>query len=156
MYYVSYGSNMNVEQMAYRCPNTKIYGNGKVKGWKLVFNYHADIIETGKESDSVPVVVWELDNKNDEKRLDRYEGYPTYYVKRIIPVVMDNGKKIRAMVYVMNDFHKGIYPPTQLYFDGILEGYHTNGIDTKPLFDALKFSLNEDNFTEHNQYNPIA
>ena len=83
MYYVSYGSNMNVEQMAYRCPNTKIYGNGKVKGWKLVFNYHADIIETGKESDSVPVVVWELDNKNDEKRLDRYEGYPTYYVKRL-------------------------------------------------------------------------
>lgn len=44
MLYISYGSNMNIEQMSRRCPHTKVVGNGKLYGWKLVFNCHADII----------------------------------------------------------------------------------------------------------------
>ena len=155
MYYISYGSNMNVEQMARRCPNTKIYGNGKLKGWKLVFNYHADIIETGKEDDLVPVVVWKLENKKDECSLDRYEGYPNYYRKILIPVKMDEtGKEVRAMVYVMADRRKGIYPPSVDYFKCILEGYMANNINPSPLYKALDDCLEEKNITKYNQYNP--
>ena len=155
MYYISYGSNMNVDQMTWRCPNTKIYGNGKLKGWKLVFNYHADIIETKDENDSVPVVVWKLEDKQGMYNLDRYEGYPSYYTKILIPVTMDDtGETVKAMVYVMAENRKGIYPPEVGYFECILEGYQANGIGLAPLYDALRECVDEKNITRYNQYNP--
>jgi len=156
MYYISYGSNMNISQMAWRCPKTKIFGNGKLFGWKLVFNYHADIIETGNKNDFVPVVVWKLDDEQDQYSLDRYEGYPSYYTKILTNVVMDDtGKKIKAMVYVMTDRRKGIYPPTVDYFLGIKEGYMSNGIDLAPLYKAVRECCEESNITQYNQYNPM-
>ena len=51
MLYVAYGSNMNLEQMAYRCPNSYVVCNGELHGWKLVFNFHADVVK-GKKKDS--------------------------------------------------------------------------------------------------------
>lgn len=79
MLYVAYGSNMNLSQMAYRCPSSKVIGVGKLKGWKLVFNVHADIIKAD-ETDEVPVLVWDIADE-DWDMLDRYEGYPSYYIK---------------------------------------------------------------------------
>lgn len=156
MFYISYGSNMNLRQMAYRAPNTKVYGKGILQGWQLVFNCHADIIQTGNEEDTVPVVVWEITNYKDLYALDCYEGYPSYYTKKNIDVVMETGEIINAMVYVMADRRKGIYPPDVNYFNGILQGYTENKIDTKPLYDALKHCVQKENLTEHNQYNPAS
>ena len=153
-YYISYGSNMNIPQMAYRCPHSRIYGNGTLQGWKLVFNYHADIIETGEIDDVVPVVVWKITNKQDLANLDIYEGYPQYYIKRYIKVEMDDGEIVDAMVYVMADSRKGVYPPSRSYFQTILEGYEDNNINVKPLYIALAYSSNMQNITEINQYNP--
>ena len=148
MLYVAYGSNMNLEQMAYRCPNSKVVGNGKLCGWKLVFNVHADIIKSNK-NDIVPVVVWNIADE-DWRMLDRYEGYPSYYVKEVVDVVLDNGETEEAIVYVMAENRKGIYPPASSYFNCIFKGYIDNGIDTDYLFDALDYSC--DNETEYNKY----
>ncbi len=154
MYYISYGSNMNIEQMKLRCPHTKIYGNGKLIGWKLVFNCHADIIETGNKEDFVPVVVWKLNDASDLATLNRYEGFPRYYTKNIVNAIMDSGEKIRGMVYVMTDERKGIASPSAVYFDGIKAGYLANGIDLAPLYKAMAESCKPNNQTEFNQYNP--
>ena len=80
MLYVAYGSNTNLEQMEFRCPNSTLIGNGKIKGWKLVFNIHADIVK-GKKTDEVPVVIWDIHYK-DWESLDIYEGYPKYYIRK--------------------------------------------------------------------------
>ena len=149
MLYVAYGSNMNLEQMAFRCPKSKVIGNGKLKGWKLVFNCHADIIK-GKKNDEVPVVVWDIDDE-DWKRLDMYEGYPNYYVKELVDVKLDNGTEEKAVVYVMADNRKGICPPSRGYFDGIIRGCIENRIDTEYLYDALEYSCERK--TKYNQYN---
>ena len=149
MFYVAYGSNMNLQQMEYRCPNSKVVGNGKLYGWKLVFNVHADIIKTENKNDFVPVVVWNIANK-DWRMLDMYEGYPSYYVKETINVILDDGKEEDAIVYIMAKNRKGIYPPTTAYFNGIVKGYIDNGINTDYLFDALDYSY--DNKTEYNKY----
>lgn len=148
MLYVSYGSNMNLEQMDYRCPNSKVVCNGKLKGWKFVFNVHADVIK-GKKSDVVPVVVWDIDDR-DWARLDMYEGYPSYYIKETVNVILENGKKEKAIVYVMADNRKGISPPTKGYFDCIVKGCIDNRIDVGYLYEALDYSF--DNETEYNQY----
>ena len=149
MLYVAYGSNTNIEQMKERCPLSKIKGNGILKNWKLVFNYHLDIIrEKGK---SVPVVLWDI-NDEDWALLDRYEGYPKYYVKEKVKVKMENGKNVDAVVYVMAEDRKGIYPPSISYLATCEDGYIENGLDTSYLYDALVYSYG--NETENNQYNP--
>lgn len=140
-YYISYGSNMNIKQMKFRCPNMKVYGNGIIKGYKLVFNLHADIIQTNNDNDYVPVVVWTINNEADIKNLDYYEGYPSYYIKKNIDVIMDNGKQITGLVYVMADDKKGVYPPNSDYFRGILEGYKENGINDDNLYLGLAESI---------------
>ena len=151
MLYVAYGSNMNIEQMAYRCPDSKIVGTGKVRGWQLVFNCHADIIETGNMDDELPVVIWDIAD-HDWYRLDMYEGYPSYYIRRDIEVEFDDSNDVDiAVVYVMADNRKGICPPTQTYFDGIIRGCVDNRIDVGYLYDALDYSY--DNKTKYNQYN---
>jgi hypothetical protein len=35
--YLAYGSNLNLEQMAYRCPNAKALGGTKLNGYRLLF-----------------------------------------------------------------------------------------------------------------------
>ena len=55
-FYVAYGSNLNLEQMSYRCPNSKVVGAGMLKGWRLLFNSYATILPD--ESAETPVAVW--------------------------------------------------------------------------------------------------
>lgn len=142
MLYVAYGSNMNLEQMSYRCPHSKVVSNGRLIGWKLVFNYHADVIETKNVNDEVPVVIWDI-HKRDWDMLDMYEGYPDYYIKREVNVVTEDGEAVEAIVYVMADDKKGVYPPMENYFKSIEEGYISNVIDVKYLYDALEYSQKE-------------
>ena len=83
MLYVAYRSNMNIPQMKFRCKNSKLIGVGKLKGWKLVFNIHADIIKTNNDNDVVPIVLWDIANE-DWNMLDMYDGFQNYYVKKIV------------------------------------------------------------------------
>lgn len=62
--YAAYGSNINLEQMAYRCPHSTVAGTAMLKGYELQFRHHATI-EPNEESE-VPVLLWELDSQ-DEK-----------------------------------------------------------------------------------------
>ena len=32
--YIAYGSNINLEQMAFRCPNSKVVGTSEIKDFK--------------------------------------------------------------------------------------------------------------------------
>ena len=62
MYYAAYGSNINLEQMAYRCPYSHVIGKGKVLNYRLVFNFHADIIPANGVD--TPVLIWEIDDSD--------------------------------------------------------------------------------------------
>lgn len=134
MLYVAYGSNLNLEQMKWRCPDSKVVGTGIIRDWRLVFNTHADIIPS--KGSYVPVVVWDVP-KADWYYLDIYEGYPKYYIKRKVTVEIGAEKK-KCVVYVMADDMKGFAPPFMSYWDTIMEGYHDNDIkETSILYSAL-------------------
>ena len=68
--YAAYGSNINLEQMAYRCPNSTVAGAAMLKGYELQFRYHATI-EPNADAE-VPILLWKLEAQ-DERFLDRYE-----------------------------------------------------------------------------------
>lgn len=141
MLYAAYGSNINLEQMAYRCPNSKVVGVGLIKKWKLCFNIHADIRKTNRINDTVPVLLWDIADEDWEK-LDRYEGFPKYYVKKIVTVYWYNDKgqyhSEEAIVYVMADGYSKEYAfPKKDYFNIIFEGYYENYIDFQYLHEAI-------------------
>lgn len=140
--YIAYGSNINLEQMAYRCPNSKIVSKEMLKGYELEFRGVATIVPNDKSE--VPVLIWEIDGR-DEHSLDRYEGFPNLYRKELFEIEVD-GEKKECMAYLMN---KGqISPPTSYYYNVINQGYEANGMDTSYLRAALERSVCEQYFDE--------
>ncbi len=137
-YYIAYGSNLSVRQMAARCPEARVAGKAVLPDWKLVFRLHATI-EPEKGS-MVPVLIWEISDR-DERHLDAYEGWPSYYIKQEIEVMMTDirGKhprKVTAMVYIMTEGHN-VRMPMKGYVDVLVEGYERFGFDKEILRNAL-------------------
>lgn len=75
--YIAYGSNLNLEQMARRCPTAKAVGRGEIKDYELLFRGHREsavaTVEP-KKGARVPVLIWDI-GPEDERNLDVYEGY---------------------------------------------------------------------------------
>lgn len=143
-YYIAYGSNMDEEQMAYRCPDAKLIGPSEVEGYELLFKGSLTgayaTIEPQKDS-MVPVLIWEIGEK-DEERLDRYEGYPNFYYKKTLTVMVD-GKTLEAMVYIMDE-RRQLGQPTDQYYRVLDRAYQKYGFDKKILMGAFSKSIREE------------
>jgi len=99
MYYIAYGSNLNLEQMAYRCPTAKVVSSTVIDGYKLLFRGypgHAVATIEKKNGGTVPALVWGI-KPADERALDHYEGWPKFYRKETMEVCM-NEEVVEAMV----------------------------------------------------------
>ena len=140
--YIAYGSNINLEQMANRCPNSKVVGKEMLKDYELEFRGVATIVPNDKSE--VPVLIWEIDGR-DEYSLDRYEGFPNLYRKELFEIEVD-GEKKECMAYLMNNGH--ISPPTSYYYSVINQGYEANGMDKSYLRAALERSVYGQHFDE--------
>ena len=136
--YVAYGSNLHLEQMAYRCPDAKVFGTGVLKNYSLTFwgNARGNGVATvlPEAGTDVPVALWEI-SAADEKNLDRYEGFPYLYRKENIDVLMSNGSIVTGMVYLMN--HGQPTCPSDYYYNVIASGYKSYGFDTEFLEAAV-------------------
>ena len=145
MLYLAYGSNLNVRQMKIRCPLAKTAGKFLMPDYKLIFRSVADI--TKSKGDKVPIGVWEI-TEQCEKALDRYEGYPNLYRKEFISI-KQNGKRVSAMFYQMND-ESYEYPPQSGYYRTIEEGYDNFTLEKGYLTNAFENSLKKSD--EHYDY----
>lgn len=130
--YVAYGSNLNLRQMAFRCPGARVYKTGMLKGYRLTFNRYLTVEKDDKYA--TPVALWEI-GPQDEKSLDRYEGYPSFYRKETVTVETADGP-VEGMVYIMNT--PGTAAPTTAYYHVVAQGYHEIGLDSTYLHEALK------------------
>lgn len=140
-FYIAYGSNLNIEQMAQRCPTAKVVGTTVLKNHRLVFRGgHASAVATVEphKGGSVPVLVWEI-TPADEAALDRYEGFPYFYRKETIKIRLD-GHPLTAMIYIMNEKGRPMEVPGCFYYSVILDGYKRAGFDTAILKKAVRDS----------------
>lgn len=140
-YYIAYGSNLNVEQMNCRCPGAKMVGTAVLKDYRLLFKGSQTgsylTIEKAPGHD-VPVGVWHV-TKDDEKALDRYEGYPRFYYKKNFMLDCSDGKRHRCMAYIMHeDRLMGI--PNLYYVRVCQQGYRDFGFDENYLIEAVRYS----------------
>ena len=132
MLYFAYGSNLNHYQMKKRCKDSKFLKNFDLKGFKLTFRsiYRAADIEIKKDS-IVTGALFEI-SKNDEKKLDLYEDFPTLYKKLYFT---HNNKKV--MTYYMVRKSPFMYP-REIYLNTIKQGYKDCKLDIKYLEKALR------------------
>lgn len=142
--YGAYGSNMNLEQMAHRCPKAKVVGVGILENYKLTFRgrYKGVANIEPCKGRKVPIVLWEI-TEDCERALDLYEGYPSLYIKEKVEVKL-KGKVKTVMVYIMaKEYTNMVAAPMEYYFNVIAAGYSDNGIDSKPLQIAYSECLSE-------------
>lgn len=144
-YYLAYGSNLNVRQMALRCPTAKPVGSAVIKDYELLFKGSktgAYLTIEPKSGAEVPVAVWSVELA-DEERLDVYEGFPAFYYKTEfdLPVNYFSGKKVvrKAFVYIMHE-ERPLGLPSGSYVRTCLEGYSNFGFDENILLEALNNS----------------
>ena len=147
-YYLAYGSNLSMAQMAGRCPDAVYVGTAEIADYQLLFkgsqtgSYLTVEPKTGKK---VPVLVWRISDR-DERNLDRYEGCPEFYYKREITVEMKSLTdgiplgKIDALIYIMHE-ERSLGCPTLRYYEVCLEGYIRFGFPRGILEQALKDSV---------------
>lgn len=143
-YYIAYGSNLNVEQMAFRCPGAEAVGTAVLENHTLFFRGS----QTGsyltiepKIGGKVPVAVWAV-TAADEAALDRYEGYPNFYYKAdftldVTPLSGGESRSLECFAYIMNE-GRPIGLPTDFYLQTCLEGYRRFGFDKRILLRAVE------------------
>lgn len=122
--YAAYGSNMNKEQMARRCPDAVVFGKGYALDYELTMPFYANLEPApGKRA---PVLLWEL-TENCEQALDRYEGFPELYRKTTVTVDM-GGQAVVAMAYIMTEaYQHERREPREGYLEAIRQGYRDAG-----------------------------
>lgn len=126
MLYVAYGSNMNMRQMAERCPAAQPIEAVTLRGWRLVMRGAADIIRDHQSA--TPAGLWCITTAC-LRELDIYEGYPALYTRQTITAWRSNGKRVRAMVYLMRGpLARPLRPGSTRYVRGIMDGYRDFGI----------------------------
>ncbi len=140
-FYIAYGSNLNLKQMARRCPAAKVVKATYLKNWRLMFRGKGTAVATIEkhQGSKVPVLVWQL-QPSDEHNLDIYEGFPHLYRKETLKLTVD-GKRVQAMVYIMNERLHPYDTPSRSYFDTIRQGYEDSGFDTNILRQAVLDSV---------------
>lgn len=150
-YYLAYGSNLNIAQMKRRCPTAIPVGTAFIKDYRLMFKGSKSgsylTIEKA-EGYKVPVGVWKIED-SDERSLDIYEGYPTFYYKEEFEIEFISIKRklkhqAKALVYIMDE-KRVLGLPSQNYVLTCLEGYKSFGFDAQYLKEALKYTMEENN-----------
>lgn len=141
--YLAYGSNLNNEQMKIRCPGARVIGTAELRNYELMFKGSRSgsyLTIEKKCGGKVPVAVWEVSAEN-EKALDRYEGYPSFYYKKEISINIKlcSGTEERrnAFIYIMHE-SRSIGTPTQDYVNICREGYRNFGFNEKFLDAAIE------------------
>jgi gamma-glutamylcyclotransferase (GGCT)/AIG2-like uncharacterized protein YtfP len=111
--YFAYGSNMDREAMARRCPRSSALGTARLARHRLAVMREGWLTAIRDPRSAVHGVLWRL-ALSDIPALDRYEGLPqSLYAKLIQPVLTQSGPK-RALVYVGANAGPGAVRPEYL------------------------------------------
>jgi hypothetical protein len=130
--YLGYGSNLNVVQMQERCPTAMPLCAGHLNDYALEFS--GVCTAEPRPGERCPIAAWQLEPR-DIAALDRYEGYPSNYGKRMAKMAI-MGEQQDCFFYVLNRPYE-LETPFTFYYETVEEGYNDWGLDITFLEDAL-------------------
>ena len=126
MNYFAYGSNMDVRQMAVRCPDAVVTGRACLRGYRFLINTHG--VATVIQAEEAPVhgILWNI-SARDEASLDRYEGVATgFYRKAKMLVQTEESVQADALIYIAEDDRPG--QPRPGYLERVVEAAQQQGL----------------------------
>ena len=134
--YFAYGSNIDLEQMAQRCPAAQVMGPVILENYELAFRGSGFATIVPKKGGVVHGLLWSI-TPLCEQALDRYEGYPRHYTKEPVMVRRVDGREASVMAYVMAE-EWSRYPalPSETYYGIIQRGFEENGLPVSSLENA--------------------
>lgn len=138
-YYIAYGSNMDMNQMKFRCPDSEFVATAVVEGYKLNFRDngggHCYATLDKSDGDSTPVVIWRI-SRQDEVKLDRYEGirYDCYY-KTELSLMLDDSL-ITGLCYLVDERRRAGIPPEN-YANTLRQAYQKFDFDETDLLELI-------------------
>ena len=94
--YFAYGSNINLEQMDYRCPDATVVGPVVLENYELLFRRGGFATIEPKKGERVHGLLWSI-TPECERSLDLYEGYPRFYDKQTVTVRDGLGRELPVM-----------------------------------------------------------
>jgi hypothetical protein len=111
--YFAYGSNMDVDAMARRCPRSKALGLARLERHRLAAMREGWLTAVRDPSSAVHGVLWSL-ALSDVAALDRYEGlFEGLYAKLIQAVIAESSPK-RAIAYFGANAGPGVPRPAYI------------------------------------------
>jgi len=125
MRYFAYGSNMNHDQMRYRCPSATFLGRAMLHDYRLVFDGFS-IRWFGGVANVIPSTgshVWGgLYEINSEcvAALDKYEGHPIAYTRQLVSVTTSSGVSYNTICYMRSSLKPR--KPGVRYFNVVRQG----------------------------------
>ena len=140
--YFAYGSNINLEQMDYRCPDATVIGPVTLENYELLFRRGGFATIAPCEGGKVHGLLWNI-TPECERSLDRYEGYPRFYDKRMVTVRDGEGRSLSVMAYILDERFREPMLPSTTYYNGILDGYRQNSLPVTALKEAWDHAARE-------------
>jgi hypothetical protein len=140
--YFAYGSNMDVAQMASRCPGAVLIAPGLVRGYRFRINSRGVATLVPEEGAVVYGLCWTL-SAPDERTLDRYEGVGEgLYAKLYLPVVGPvDGQEALCLTYLAADFEPG--EPRTGYLDRIVAAAVCQGLPESYITELREWSTTD-------------
>jgi cation transport regulator ChaC len=128
--YFAYGSNMNADQMAERCPGGRALGAARLADWRLTFTRDSPAWGGGvghiehAPDDEVWGVLWDLTDEHLSS-LDEYEGVAVgAYVRDHVTVRFED-RDVEAEVYIA--VPRGFKQPSKKYLSALVRGAEAHG-----------------------------
>lgn len=146
--YFAYGSNINLNQMAVRCPAAQVVGPVVLEDHELLFRGNAGgngvATIAPHKGHKVHGLLWKI-TPDCERSLDRYEGYPHLYGKEPVNVWGMSGRELTVMAYIMTggEWWRDPALPSADYYGGIAEGYRQTGLPVSELERSVRNTRDE-------------
>jgi GNAT superfamily N-acetyltransferase len=135
--YFAYGSNMDVDAMAQRCPRSKPLSVGRLMRHRLAVMREGWLTAVRAAHGAVEGVLWDI-ALADMRALDRYEGVGEgLYQKTTQPVVVAGGAK-RALIYFGANCGPGTARPD--YIAGVLRAARGWGLSAAAIAQLERFA----------------
>ena len=124
--YFAYGSNMDLAQMAERCPGARVVDGAVLEGRRFIIAARGYASVVPAPGDAVFGLLWDL-TPEDEASLDGYEGVrPGLYHKDECVVLTTGGRNVRALLYLAAEIGTG--DPQPGYLEAIVAAARHHGL----------------------------
>lgn len=120
-YYFAYGSNMDDDQMAVRCPGAACAGVATLPDYGWIINERGYATIYPLAGHALPGVLWRLGGRH-EKTLDRYEGYRSGLYDKCFREVIATDRTARSVLVYIDHRNQTPGPPRPGYLERIVRG----------------------------------